>query len=75
MKIDARGQTAKRLNAEIAASHDKVVEVEGVVGQRYLGTALVDKILKIDGIPGNALGAYLDGAEIEATRRRRPETR
>ena len=65
MKIDARGQTAKRLNAAIAASHDKVVEVEGVVGQRYLGTALVDKILKIDGIPGNALGAYLDGAKIE----------
>ena len=58
MKIDARGQTAKSLNAAIAASHDKVVEVEGVVGQRYLGTALVDKILKIDGIPGNALGAY-----------------
>lgn len=65
MKIDARGQTAKSLNAAIAASHDKVVEVEGVVGQRYLGAALVGKILKIDGVPGNALGAYLDGAEIE----------
>ena len=63
MKIDARGQTAKQLNAAIAASHDKIVEVEGVVGQRYLGTALVDKILKIDGIPGNALGAALTSTE------------
>lgn len=65
MRIDAKEYTAKKLNAAIANSDGDTVEIEGVVGQRYLGAALTAKRLVIDGTPGNALGAYLDGAEIE----------
>lgn len=65
MRMDVSGMTAKQINEQMAASADKTAELEGVVGQRYLATALSDKKVVIKGTPGNALGAYLDGAEIE----------
>jgi glutamate synthase domain-containing protein 3 len=34
------------------------------MGERYLGCGLKDKTLELDGVPGNDLGAYLDGGEI-----------
>lgn len=33
-------------------------------GQRFIAAGMSDKSITIDGIPGNALGAYLNGAEI-----------
>ena len=65
MKINANGYTAKKLNIMIGRSNDESIEIEGVIGQRYIGTALSGKILEIEGAPGNALGAFLDGAKIE----------
>lgn len=41
------------------------VELTGCLGQRFIGAGLSEHRLKITGIPGNALGAYLDGAYIE----------
>jgi len=40
--------------------------LEGVCGQRYIGSAMKKgKKLVLKGIPGNDLGCYMDGGEIE----------
>ena len=33
-------------------------------GQRFIATGMSDKNITINGVPGNALGAYLNGAAI-----------
>ncbi|MGM9971884.1 MAG: glutamate synthase [Anaeroplasmataceae bacterium] len=64
MIIDATNLDYKDLNNQIKASK-KDVEIKGCLGHRYIGCGLSDISIKItDGIPGNALGAYLDGATI-----------
>ena len=39
--------------------------LQGCLGQRFIAAGMKPRRLEIRGIPGNALGAYLDGAEIE----------
>ncbi len=43
------------------------ISVTGVMGQRYIASACTDRELyiRIDGTPGNGLGAFLDGPTIE----------
>lgn len=68
VKIDATGVYYRDLNARLrehvqdSASH---IEIRNVCGQRYIGTDL-DKPIKIDiyGVPGNDLGAFMDGPQI-----------
>ena len=38
--------------------------ITGCCGQRFIAAGMSDKNITIDGIPGNALGAYLNGANI-----------
>ena len=40
-------------------------ELLGCLGQRFIGAGMGERQLRIHGIPGNALGAYLNGGEIE----------
>lgn len=40
------------------------ITVMDCLGQRYIGAGQKEKSITIYGTPGNALGAYLDGAEI-----------
>lgn len=63
-EIEARGLTAMELGQVIEASAGPV-EVLGCLGQRFIGAGMQDKQVRIQGIPGNALGAYLDGASLE----------
>ena len=53
-----------QINAQVRNTQDKEIEINGCIGQRYIGTGLSGKRIKINGIPGNALGAYLNGGEI-----------
>ncbi|MGN1343256.1 MAG: glutamate synthase, partial [Traorella sp.] len=39
--------------------------LENCLGQRYIASGMSNINIKINGIPGNDLGAYLDGAIIE----------
>ena len=41
--------------------------VSGCLGQRFIAAGMGDRHILISGIPGNALGAYLNGARIEVT--------
>ena len=38
--------------------------IEGCIGQRFIAAGMKDKDIEIHGIPGNALGAYLNGGTV-----------
>lgn len=63
MKISAANTDFKELNEMIKAAEGDVL-ISECCGQRYIGCGLKDKDITIEGTPGNALGAYLDGATI-----------
>ena len=62
--IDANKMESVALNAALRAAGTREIRIGHCVGQRYIGTGLSDCILEIDGTPGNALGAYLNGGVI-----------
>lgn len=64
MIINAREFNNQELNLKIKESTDIEIELVNVIGERYIGTGAVGKKINIEGIPGNALGAYLDKTEI-----------
>lgn len=64
MKIDASGMHFSELNERVRAGEEKEIYIANCVGQRYIGTGLADKEIAVGGTPGNALGAYLNGARI-----------
>lgn len=63
MVIDAKNKTFDELNKEIWLSNAKG-KIINCLGQRFIAAGLKDKSIEIEGIPGNALGAYLNGASI-----------
>ena len=63
MTINASGLEFKELNERIRNTEEDV-EIKECMGQRFIASGLSGKHIKISGVPGNALGAYLNGAEI-----------
>lgn len=43
---------------------DGEINISDCCGQRFIASGMSDKTISIEGIPGNALGAYLNGASI-----------
>lgn len=64
MDIAAKGLDFQALNRQVKAASGDVC-IRDCCGQRFIGSGLKDKTVTIHGTPGNALGAYLDGAVIE----------
>lgn len=64
MKLTVGNMHFQKLNEEIRACADKEILLENCIGQRYIGSGLSDKNIRINGIAGNALGAYLGGGSI-----------
>jgi len=64
MDINALATDFQELNRKIKSSKEKELVISNCMGQRYIGCGLSVGMLQIHGIPGNALGAYLDGAAI-----------
>ena len=62
-KINASTLDFKALNEKLRQG-EADCSIEHCCGQRFLAAGMAKKKLSIDGIPGNALGAYLNGAEI-----------
>jgi len=65
MLLDARNMDYTALNEAIRKA-DGEIEIIDCLGQRFIGAGSHDKNITIHGIPGNALGAYLNGAQITA---------
>jgi glutamate synthase domain-containing protein 3 len=68
VRIDASGIFYRELNAslrELVSNGTQNIELRNVYGQRYIGTDL-DKPVEIEifGVPGNDLGAFMDGPRI-----------
>lgn len=53
----------KELNQKLREANSDCV-VTGCLGQRFIAAGFSKYVFDIEGIPGNALGAYLNGAEI-----------
>lgn len=53
----------KGLNDKLRESSEDCTII-GCCGQRFIAAGMSDKNITIDGVPGNALGAYLNGASI-----------
>lgn len=66
MIINAENLDFQALNGQIRSAEDKEIKIENCLGHRYIGCGVADKKITVDGISGNALGAYLDGGEILA---------
>ncbi|HEX2939398.1 MAG TPA: glutamate synthase, partial [Ruminiclostridium sp.] len=64
MKLDANGVYYRDLNDKIANSDDKDIVIDNVCGQRYIGCGLNGYKITVNGTPGNALAAYMDGSTI-----------
>lgn len=62
--IDAQGLDYRTLNERIRTTPGDV-DLERVLGQRYIGAARKEGTITVHGTPGNALGGLLDGAAIE----------
>ena len=65
MNVNANGLLFNELNALIRSSTDKNVEITDCLGQRFIAAGESEKHILLHGTPGNALGAYLNGATIE----------
>ena len=64
MNINAKNVDYKDLNEEIRNAQGDCA-VSDCLGQRFMAAGMSDKTITVTGIPGNALGAYLNGAVIE----------
>lgn len=69
MRINAAGLHYRDLNARIreaVAGGAREIVLDNVNGQRYIGAGLNgDTRIVINGVPGNDLAAFMDGAQIE----------
>lgn len=70
MRIDAEGVHHKDLNDRIrkaVKNGEKKITVHNVNGQRYIGAGLKSNgaNIRVDGVPGNDLAAFMDGPVIE----------
>ena len=61
--INAKDLGYKEINEKLRES-DRDITLSGCCGQRFIAAGMSDKNLDIEGVPGNALGAYLNGATI-----------
>lgn len=64
MMLDVKSLDHRTLN-QIVRSSGVDITITGCCGQRFIATGMKNKHITIEGVPGNALGAYLDGATIE----------
>lgn len=65
MTIDATGLYYRELNERIAAGEDGEVTVTNLCGQRYIACGAKPRRFILHGTPGNGLGQYMDGAQVE----------
>lgn len=63
MKINAENMNYREINEQLRGK-DTDYNITNCLGQRFIAAGMSGISVKIEGIPGNALGAYLNGATI-----------
>ena len=61
--IDAMNMDYQALNESVRRS-DGDIQIDNCLGQRFRAAGQSGRSIVINGVPGNALGAYLDGAAV-----------
>ena len=61
--IDVTDMDYKMLNEQLRKVSDDC-SITGCCGQRFIAAGMSNRSITIEGVPGNALGAYLNGASI-----------
>ena len=61
--LNISGLGYREVNEKLRNSKDNCTLL-GCCGQRFIAAGMSDKAITIDGVPGNALGSYLNGASI-----------
>lgn len=65
MKTDCKKMSFEELDRLVKNTTDSEIVLDNVLGQRYIAAGVKGKKITINGIPGNALGAYLNDSLIE----------
>lgn len=63
MILDAQNLDSKNLNDAIRETESSC-RIINCRGQRFIAAGMAEKEITIEGVPGNALGAYLNGASV-----------
>ena len=63
MELNVSAMGFSEVNEQMRQTADSEITLTGCIGQRFLAAGTSGKYVKISGIAGNALGAYLNGAE------------
>lgn len=63
MQINAAELDHKALNDALRESEGDCT-ITGCLGQRFIAAGMGERTITIEGVPGNALGAYLNGARV-----------
>ena len=63
--VNAKNKYFKDLNDEIRGITDTSIQIYNALGQRFIAAGSSGKTFTINGVPGNALGAYLNGSLID----------
>lgn len=63
MLLNDKGLDYKALNKALRQNSGDIT-IENCCSQRFIAAGMTDKNITINGVPGNALGAYLNGATI-----------
>ncbi len=61
--INVKDLDCKEINERLREAEGDCL-LTNCLGQRFIAAGMADKKISIEGIPGNALGAYLNGARI-----------
>ena len=65
MELNVSAMGFSEVNEQMRQTADREITLTGCIGQRFLAAGTGGKYVKICGIAGNALGAYLNGTVIE----------
>ena len=63
MFIDVTNLNYKAVNDSLRDTRENCTLI-GCCGQRFIAAGMSNLVITVDGVPGNALGAYLNGAKI-----------
>ena len=64
MTIDAKYTDARALNERVRQSEESEIVIQNCLGHRYIACGSAGKTFTVEGVAGNALGAYLNGSRI-----------
>ena len=63
MTLSAKELGYEKLNEAVRHAAGEI-QINDCFGERFIGCGAADKTITINGTPGNAMGAYLNGATM-----------